>query len=285
VSYRLHARSIRAHSQSTMNEERRTLRARTFDEVAELYDRARRGYPEQLFDDLFALAGMSPETSSVLEVGCGTGQATRPLAERGCRVVCVELGPNLARIARRNMAEFPRVTVVNERFEDFDPVGATFDMVFAATAWHWIDPQLRYAKAASVLRPGGVLAFTSGAHAFPPGFDPFFTEIQKAYDAIGQSWQGGWPPPPPEQVPDLSEEIERSGYFKDIRVARHVWTTDFTAEEHVALMSTASDHQLMESAKREWLFSEMRRLHSARPGGIVRKHELTILHVASPRPV
>jgi len=267
-----------------VNEERRILRAQTFDDVADLYDRARRGYPEQLFDDLFALAEMSPHGSRILEIGCGTGQATRPLARRGCRVMCVEPGPNLARIACRNMAEFPRVTVINQRFEDFDPAGATFDMVFAATAWHWIDPQVRYSKAASVLKPGGVLAFTWGTHAFPPSFDPFFTESQKTYNAIGQSWDGAWPPPPPEQVPDLSEEIERSGYFEDVRVARHLWTTDFTAEEHVALMSTASDHRLMEPTKREWLFSEMRRLHNARPDGIVRKHDLTILHVARRKP-
>ncbi len=82
----------------------------------------------------------------------------------------------------------------------------------------------------------------------------------------------------------MSEEIERSGYFEDVRVARHVWTTDFTAEEHVALMSTASDHRLMEPTKREWLFSEMRRLHNARPDGIVRKHELMILHVSRRKP-
>jgi ubiquinone/menaquinone biosynthesis C-methylase UbiE len=72
-----------------MNEERRILRARTFDEVAELYDQARRGYPEQLFDDLFALAKIPPDKSHILEVGCGTGQATCSLARRGCHVVCV----------------------------------------------------------------------------------------------------------------------------------------------------------------------------------------------------
>lgn len=263
-----------------MRDERRTLRAQTFDEVAELYDQARPDHPEQLFDDLFALAEIPPGKSQILEVGCGTGQATRPLARRGCRVVCVEPGPHLVRIARRNMAEFPRVTIVNSRFEDFDAAGAIFDMVLAVTSWHWIDPQVRYKKAASMLRPGGVLAFTWGAHAFPTGFDSFFTEIQKAYDAIGQSWEGAWPPPPPDEVPDQREEIESSGYFEDIRTARHVFITDFTADQHVALMSTASDHRLMDSTKREYLFSEMRRLHAARPGGIVRKHQLTILHVA-----
>ena len=117
-----------------MRDERRTLRARTFDEVAELYDQARPDHPEQLFDDLFALAEIPPGTSRILEVGCGTGQATRPLARRGCRVVCVEPGPNLVLIARKKMAEFPRVTIVNSRFEDFDAAGAIFDMVLAVTS-------------------------------------------------------------------------------------------------------------------------------------------------------
>jgi hypothetical protein len=81
-------------------------------------------------------------------------------------------------------------------------------------------------------------------------------------------------------VPDQRDEIERSGYFEDVRVARHVWPTEFTADEYVAMMSTASDHILMDPEKREWLFSEMRRLINARPGGRILKHDLTILHVA-----
>jgi SAM-dependent methyltransferase len=262
-----------------MNEERRIRRARTFDEDAELYDRARGSYPEELFDDLFALAEIAPADAEVLEIGCGTGQATLPLARSGCRVVCVEMGANLAHIARRKLNRFPRVTVETASFEDWDPRGATFNMVFAATSWHWVDLRVRYAKAASVLRPGGVLAFTTGSHAFPPGFDPFFTEIQRAYEAIGEDTIAS-PPPTPDKIADARDEIEQSGMFEHTRVARYLWTSDFTADEYVELMSTASDHRLMEPAKRKWLFSEMRRLINARPGGRIRKHNLTILHVA-----
>ena len=65
-----------------------------------------------------------------------------------------------------------------------------------------------------------------------------------------------------------------------MRVIRQLWTEEFTADEHVALMRTASDHQLLEPVKREWLFDQMRHLIQARPAGRIRKHNLTLLHLA-----
>ncbi len=262
-----------------MTEEIRVQRARIFEEIADLYDRARPQRRDQLFDDLFAQAAMEPSGKDVLEIGCGTGQATLPLARHGCNLAGVEMGENLARIARSKMAQYPNARIVTGRFEDWDPRGAIFDMVFAATSWRWLDPRLRYRKAAEVLRPAGVLAFTSGGHAFPPGFDPFFTQIHACYKAIGEA-RMEWPPPPPGTIPDAAEEIGRSGYFDDVRVIRRVWVQEFTADEYVDLMNTASDHRSMTTAKREWLFAEMRRLINARPGGRIQKHNLTILHVA-----
>ena len=200
---------------------------RIFDRDPELYDRARPGYPERLFDDLLTLAGLEPG-EAVLEIGCGTGQATRPLARRGCRLVCLEIGEGLARVARRNLAPFPQVEVISSAFEAWEPQGAVFRMVFAATSWHWLDPSVRYAKAASVLEPGAALAIVSGGHAFPEGFDSFFTEIQECYDAIGEG-AGKWPPPRPEEVVDERADIDGSGLFGDVRVRRYLWAMDYTA--------------------------------------------------------
>jgi SAM-dependent methyltransferase len=97
--------------------DRALLRA-IFDEAAELYDRARPGYPAALFDDLAELTPLRPG-SRVLEIGPGTGQATLPLAERGYQVVAVELGADLAAVARRKLAGFPNVEVVTAAFEDW----------------------------------------------------------------------------------------------------------------------------------------------------------------------
>src|SRR5262249_28977835 len=150
--------------------------------------------------------------AAVLEIGCGTGQATGPLARRGCRLTCVELGGCLAAVARRNLAAFPNVEVIVSAFETWEPHGALFDVVFAATSWHWLDPNVRYAAVARVLKPGGTLAFVSGGHAFPEDFDPFFTRIQQCYEALNEGF-GTWPPPKPDDVPDERAEVERSGLF------------------------------------------------------------------------
>src|SRR5712691_5001525 len=128
-----------------------------FEQVPELYDRARPVYPPEVFDDIVTLAGLY-KGARVLEIGCGTGQATLPLAERGFQITCIELGEQLAALARRKLAAFPAVEVINAPFETWEPGAAGFDAVVAFTAFQWIDPELRYRKAASLLREAGALA-------------------------------------------------------------------------------------------------------------------------------
>ena len=249
-----------------------------FEVAAELYERARPSYPKELYDDLVTLAALQPG-DRLLEVGCATGKATRPLLERAFRVVCVELGEQLAAQARRNLAGLDCEVHV-AAFEQWRGESAGFDLVYAATAWHWLEPDVRYRRAYELLRPGGHLALWGAGHAFPAGFDPFFTEIQEVYDAIGESHPGEWPPPPPEQTPDDAAEIEATGLFADVQVRRYVWELSYTADEYIALLDTFSGHITMGGEKRARLDSEIRRLLGARPDGRVRRHWQAILHVA-----
>jgi SAM-dependent methyltransferase len=249
---------------------------RTFDAVAFSYDEARPDYPAQLFDDLIELAELMPG-SPLLEVGCATGKATRPLLERGFPVTCVELGAGLAAVARSRLKGLP-AQIHLAPFETWQSE-RRFDLVFAATAWHWIDPEIRYRKAHQLLRPGGHLAFWSAMHAFPDGFDPFFTEIQEVYDAIGERYQGGWPPPQPEEMDDERADIEGTGLFDRVQVRRYLWEVRYTAEEYIALLDTFSSHIAMEASKRKRLYGEVRRRLAQRPDGRVRRHWYSIVHV------
>jgi len=141
--------------------ERRRLRE-TFEEAPELYDRARPSYPEEVFDDLVAFAALPPG-GRILEIGCGTGKATLPLARRGFEIVCIELGQGLAAVANRNLAPFSNVEVVNAPFERWE-TDSRFDAVVAFTAFHWIEPQTAYAKSARLLQDGGALAVVATKH-------------------------------------------------------------------------------------------------------------------------
>ncbi len=256
----------------------RIARAQTFDQIAELYDRGRREPPAWIYSTLFNKTHLNPAVARILEVGCGTGKSTLPLASLGAHVVALEMGSNLARLAKLNLALYPRVEVIHSRFEDFS-LDERFDLVIAVTSWHWLDPAVRYKCAFNALKPGGWLAFTTGGHAFPPGYDPFFREIQRAYESIGAATIP-WPPPLPEAFADSCEEIEQAGLFTDVQVFRHLWKEEFTADEYIALLETASDHRLLDPDKREQLFDAMRVLISARRGGRIVKHNKTLLHIA-----
>src|SRR5215211_3483839 len=260
-----------------MSESREALR-RTFETAADLYDAGRPSYPDELFDDLVSLGGLE-HGDRLLEIGCATGKATRALLERGFSVVCVEMGAQLAERAYRNLAGLP-IEIHVEPFETWEGAAETFDLVYAATAWHWVDPAIRYQKAHRLLRPGGHLAFWGALHAFPKGFDPFFSEIQEVYDAIGESHPGEWPPPPPDEIADERTEIEGSGLFEGVTVRRYVWETSYTADDYIALLNTFSGHIAMDAAKRELLYGEIRQRIGRRPDPRVRRHWHAILHVA-----
>jgi SAM-dependent methyltransferase len=260
-------------------DERKRLR-QTFDRAAGLYDRARPGYPEALFDDLIALTGLAAG-DHLLEVGCATGKATLPLARRGFRITCVELGAELAAAARQNLAGW-QVEVVQGQFEEWQP-REPYGLVYAATAWHWIDPSLRFPRAWQALRPSGHLAIWGAGHVFPEDGDPFFGEIQDIYDEIGEGLPPGSGRPRPGELADDRAEIEASGLFEVIAIRHYDWERVYHAEEYIELLNTFSGHLAMAEWKRKRLYGEIRRRLALRPDHSVRRHWGAVLQVARRR--
>jgi SAM-dependent methyltransferase len=262
-----------------MSDDRTWLR-HTFDSAAQLYHQARPEYPAELFDELEGLAGLRPG-DRLAEIGCATGKATAPLARRGYRITCVELGAGLAALARQNLAGFGGVEVVEADFETWPPpAGPRFDLVFAATAWHWIDPALRYQRAWELLRPGGHLAFWSALHVFPAGGDPFFREIQNAYNAIGEGLPADASWPRPGELPDERAEITGTGLFTAPVIRHFDWEIRYTAQQYIQLLDTFSGHIAMTGGQREHLYGEITRRLAQRPDGLLRRHWGAALHVA-----
>jgi SAM-dependent methyltransferase len=255
----------------------------TFDAAADRYQRARPDYPGELFDALEALAGLQPG-AHLLEVGCATGKATVPLARRGYRITCIELGPELAAAARRNLSALPAVSVVTDAFETWQrPTDTAFDLVFAATAWHWLDPDTRWLRAWEALRPGGHLAFWTAAHVFPDGGDPFFAEIQDVYDEIGEPRPPGEGQPRPGELADHRDEIAATGLYDDVAVRHFDWEVCYDAASYLDLLDTFSGHIAMASWQRDRLYGEIRRRLAARPDGLLRRHWGAVLHVCRRR--
>ncbi len=244
----------------------------TFDRAAELYERARPDFPDELVDDVVALAELGPR-SRVVEIGCGTGKATLPLAGRGLQITCVEPGASLAAIALRKLAPFPGVEIVNADFETWRPDRAGYDAVVAFTAFHWIPRELRYPSVAAVLREGGALAVAMVHHVVTEDSDPFFFEVQADYEAVGK----GGEPPGLDDVEDFGAEMKASGLFRVVAERRYPWDVEYTADAYVDVLGTYSDHLMQEKETRKRLFDLIR----ARIGDrTVRKSYLATLDVA-----
>ena len=259
----------------------RVLRRRTFDAAAARYDRARPGYPAAVIDDLGTIAGLGPG-ARVLELGAGTGKATVPLAARGYTVVAIELGPQLAAVARQNLAAFPRAEVVCAAFEDWPLPAPPFDAVVAATAFAWIDPAVRVVRSAAALRGGGSLA-TIGTHHVAGGTAPFFVEVQSCYERWDPTTPPGLRLPRPAAVPQDSAELDASGLFEPARFRRYEWDVAYRTDEYVDLLQTYSGHLAMPQAARDGLLGDIARLIDRGYGGRIVKRYLTELRIARRR--
>jgi SAM-dependent methyltransferase len=249
---------------------------RVFNEVPEIYDRVRPGYPPELFADLADLDGLGPG-SSVLEVGAGTGHATAPLAALGCTVTALEPGAKLAALARRKLANYPGVTVETVSFEDWDAAGARFDAVVAASSWHWVDPAIGWRKAHDVLKPGGRLALLGNVVVHRPGEPEMYAETADLHERFAPG-DPDWGHPP-------SEEQARAGGFDwsplfEPATTRWYPTVQWLDGNGLAdLLRTNSPYRKLDPAVREPLVQAVAERIRSRMGDRVARRYLSVAHV------
>lgn len=261
-----------------MTEKRSRLRA-TFDRAALLYDEARPGYPESVFGDVVALSGIPPG-GRVLEIGCGTGQATVPFARRSYRILCVELGENLAAVARKNLAAYPWTEVRTGAFEDWPVEKEAFDLVVSAEAFYWLDRPVVYRKATQALRPGGALALLWNRHVQSEESAGFFEAVQEVYRREAPELADTTALPGYDDVRGRMDDIQETGLFGEPTVRKHLWYAEYDAPGYVRLLETYSGHINLEDATREHLFRDIAELIDTEYGGRIVKGYVTVLYVA-----
>ena len=256
------------------------LRA-TFNKAARDYDAIRPKYPVQLFEDIIALSEMPPG-GQLLEIGCGTGQATLPFAKRGYSILCLDIGEDLLAIAADNLRAYPNVRFMQTAFEDWPVQAGEYDLVYAATAFHWIPPEVGYPKAALALKPGGALAVFINAHPWPyPGFPE---EVHAVYARqLPERLEKKDPPNTAAKIEAQTEAMRSTGLFEAVEVRTYPWTETYTTAEYLQLLNTYSDHLALEEEPRRRLYEAIADLIDTRYGGKVENPYLTELFLGRKR--
>ncbi len=240
-----------------MNDERRLV----FGDVADLYERVRPSYPDALVDDVVELSGVA-RAGRALEVGAGTGKATRLFAARGVSVHAIEPSPGMAAVVRETCAGYASVTVQETDFEQFAPGAERFWLLFSAQAWHWISPEVRYVRAREALEPGGLLAVFWNRPRWEA--TPLRAELIEAYGRAAAAWDLDGEPDPMHPATKTSHdpdgwrrEIARVDGFDEPQTRLYSWSSTYSTDDYLELLQTHSGHIVRPESERRAILDEV----------------------------
>jgi SAM-dependent methyltransferase len=251
-------------------------------QVPELYDRVRPTYPDRLFADLVSLTGLQAE-SSVLEVGCGTGQATRSLAAIGCSVTAIEPGTGMADLATKRLAAFPNVSIEVSPFETWDDRGRSFDGLVAAASWHWVDPSVGWQRAHAVVRPGGWMALIGHVVVRRPDEPEVYAATADLHERFSPGNPDWGDPPLEDEVRATSEgwgpNIDPGGLFGRTLVRCYPAVQYLDGNAFADLLRSHSLYRRLDPAVREPLLMTVAEHIRTRMGDRAVRRYLTVMRI------
>ncbi|MBK1812214.1 class I SAM-dependent methyltransferase [Clostridium sp. YIM B02505] len=248
----------------------------TFNEDASNYEKWRPTYCEELFEDILQYSGLS-KGKNALEVGIGTGQATTPFLNAGYNVTAVELGHKLAEFSKEKFKQYKNFKLYNTSFEEFQCDDNSIDLLYSATAFHWIPDSIGYPKVLRLLKDNGTLALFWNKPAPAEESYSSHLEIQKVYEKY-------WPSADKalenssERYKRISETIKTYG-FRDVEVKLYHGTRKFTSEEYICLLNTYSDHITMTEPSKQLFENEIKYIIK-KNGDLFNIHDTIELYLA-----
>jgi SAM-dependent methyltransferase len=207
--------------------------AQSFGSDPERYDRARPRYPDVLIERIIAAA----PGRLVLDVGVGTGIVARQFQAAGCKVLGLDPDARMAEFAQRS-----GVDVEVSRFEAWDGAGRKFDAVVCGESWHWLDPVAGAAKAAEVLRPGGLLAVFWITGQPPEGLRGAFAEVYRRTlpaSLVSRLGTRSIEEAHSAMCTKTADGMRTTGAFDEPQKWQLEWTKSYTREEWLDALRTS----------------------------------------------
>lgn len=252
--------------------------AATFDSAADRYLAARPQYPDALFQ-AFCRHPAAKKDARILEIGCGAGNATLHMARRGYRVHAIDPGRALLSKAASALTRFPNVCLQGVSFEELECEPGSFDVILAATSFHWVDPSIGIGKAARILRPGGVLAIIDTHHVHG-GSCEFFTRVQGCYERFMPGTRRGFRLPAVDEVEVRTFGVGSQPAFSAPHTSLFPSEVTYSTEQYLDLLGTYSHHIALSNGARADLFECIAALIDLEFGGQIVKRYAFSLSVA-----
>ncbi len=230
----------------------------TFDTVADTYEKLRPGYVDEVYQTIFEYKPID-DTSRVVEIGIGGGQATLPFLKTGCDLLAIDYGENFCKICREKFKSYPNFSAVSGKFEDID-MGGEYDLIYSASAFHWIDEEIGYKKVYDMLKCGGVFARFANHPFRDKGNTELSAEIDRIYAEYYYTYHNKEPRPLIEYTEHQAAEraqIAAKYGFTDIQYKLFYRTRIFTAARYRQLLGTYSDHIAIDEPIRNAFFSKI----------------------------
>jgi SAM-dependent methyltransferase len=225
-----------------------------FDPLVDAYDAARPSYPSDLYDAIDRLAGPL-KGARVVEIGAGTGIATRGLRDRGANVLAVDIGPEMLRRLRERT---PGQAAVVARAEQLPVRDGTVDLVCAAQAWHWVHPEQGPLEVLRVLRPGGTIAvWWNNVSA---AGERWYEEQQQRLVQMSPGYTRDYREPPTDPF---------TPYFSDVRVFTTSWSRTIGIDAYLTWHSSKSYVAAIGDGLPEFLEAERTSMLESFPDGVI----------------
>lgn len=251
--------------------------SKRFDQAAEYYDKYRPSYPKEIIDKIVNESNIN-DSSQLLEIGAASGKATELFVKRGFKIHCIEPGENLARIGEKRFKKTGRVSYVVKRFEEWEGMKESCDLIYSAQAFHWVPQPEGFERCNRLLRKNGKLALLWNVYiSNDTKLDSELMELSEFYGGLFSlcSKEDG-----EVLMNNRAERIKESNLFCNVKLIKSYWEQEYSPEEYIGFIKTSNGYLRLNETERLNVEKDVKKLIINHGGSIVRPY-ITSLYLAN----